>query len=334
VPVREGLLLGRTLVPIITIARRLGLDDAHFRRAGIEPERLASLDDMVPSRSIYALLETIAPHVDFEPFAIAVATATNPSDMGALGLALRAAPTGREALALFVRYQQVVNTVANFHLLASAGEVALTEDRCGPDGLGRTLASEITAMTAIHTARLVFGRQAVARRATIPRHGRFPSYAAWAGCPVTGGAPRASVAFDEAPLDQPLARSDEELWRFFVDLLAARAGPPSTPLVHELRRELASALFEGAPALSAMARRLGKTPRTLQRQLAAEGRSYSAVVDELRHELALAHLGRGVLGIAEIAFALGFDEVASFHRAFRRWERTTPAAFRAARARD
>ena len=32
---------------------------------------------------------------------------------------------------------------------------------------------------------------------------------------------------------------------------------------------------------------------------------------------------------AEIAFALEFDEVASFHRAFRRWEKTTPAAFRA-----
>ena len=52
------------------------------------------------------------------------------------------------------------------------------------------------------------------------------------------------------------------------------------------------------------------------------------MLDGLRHELALAHLAKGELAIAEIAFALGFDEVASFHRAFRRWEKTTPARYR------
>jgi AraC-like DNA-binding protein len=83
-----------------------------------------------------------------------------------------------------------------------------------------------------------------------------------------------------------------------------------------------------------MARRLGESPRTLQRRLAAEGQRYSRVLDELRHELALSHLLRDELGIAEIAFALGFDEVASFHRAFRRWQKTTPAAYRADSARS
>jgi AraC-like DNA-binding protein len=99
--------------------------------------------------------------------------------------------------------------------------------------------------------------------------------------------------------------------------------------VHQLRRELAALLPEGAPSLSEIARRIGESPRTLQRRLAGEGHRYSSVIDGLRHELALSHLSRAELGIAEIAFALGFDEVASFHRAFRRWEKTTPAAFRA-----
>src|SRR5262245_11953972 len=105
----EGLLLGRFLLPIVAVAR---LDDAWMRRRGLEPERLAAPETMVPSAAVYALLEELAPRVDVEAFAIAVATATTASDMGPIGLAVRAAPTGRDALALLVRYQHVVNTVA------------------------------------------------------------------------------------------------------------------------------------------------------------------------------------------------------------------------------
>jgi AraC-like DNA-binding protein len=328
--VREGLLLGRFLLPIVAVARRYGLDDATLHRLDLDPARLAALETMVPSPRIYALLEELAPRVELEPFAIAVAEATTASDMGPIGLALRAAPTGRQALTLLVRYQKVVNTVAGFHLLEGDGEVALAEDRCGPDGLGRAIAAEITAMTNVHWARLLLGREATPRRIALPRPGKRAVYEAWAACPVVTGAPHASVVFPTGPLERARPNADEELWQFFGELLAERAGQaPASPLVHRLRRELVGLLGEGAPSLPEMARRLGESPRTLQRKLHEAGERYSSVLDDLRHELALAHLSRAELGLAEIAFALGFDEVASFHRAFRRWEKTTPATFRA-----
>jgi hypothetical protein len=100
---REGVLIGRNLASLVATARRHGLGDERLRSAGIETERLAALDYMVPASRIYRLVEEIAPLVDLEPFVIEVATATTASDSGIVGLAMRAAPTARQALALFIR---------------------------------------------------------------------------------------------------------------------------------------------------------------------------------------------------------------------------------------
>lgn len=52
------------------------------------------------------------------------------------------------------------------------------------------------------------------------------------------------------------------------------------------------------------------------------------VVDLLRRELALRYLEDPSLTLTEIGFLLGFVELSSFHRAFRRWTGTTPGQYR------
>src|SRR5215831_10913204 len=105
---REGLLLGRFLLPIIAAASRRGLDPLRWQWLGIEPHRLTALDTMLPSGCVYRFLEELAPHCDIEELAIEVATSTSVSDLGLLGLMLRAAPTERQALLGLVRYQHLV----------------------------------------------------------------------------------------------------------------------------------------------------------------------------------------------------------------------------------
>src|SRR5215831_1013411 len=79
---REGLLLGRFLLPIIAAASRRGLDPLRWQRLGIEAHRLTALDTMVPSSRLYRFLEELAPRCDIEELAIEVATSTSASDMG------------------------------------------------------------------------------------------------------------------------------------------------------------------------------------------------------------------------------------------------------------
>jgi AraC-like DNA-binding protein len=70
------------------------------------------------------------------------------------------------------------------------------------------------------------------------------------------------------------------------------------------------------------------SPRTLQRRLAEECTSFDALRDALRKQAAETYLTDATLSVGEVAFLLGFSEPAAFYRAFKRWHKTTPQAFR------
>jgi len=68
--------------------------------------------------------------------------------------------------------------------------------------------------------------------------------------------------------------------------------------------------------------------RTLQRRLESEGASFSEIVDGVRERLARQWLGEEGRSLVEIAFALGFSDLAAFSRAFKRWTGRPPGAWR------
>jgi AraC-like DNA-binding protein len=95
-----------------------------------------------------------------------------------------------------------------------------------------------------------------------------------------------------------------------------------------VRRRIIEALPSGPPALSAVARALGQSPRSLRRHLASEGTSFQRLVEQIRSELAAQHLQDPRLTVSEIAFLVGFSELSPFLRAFRRWTGLTPGEYR------
>jgi AraC-like DNA-binding protein len=80
--------------------------------------------------------------------------------------------------------------------------------------------------------------------------------------------------------------------------------------------------------IESAARALHASARTLQRNLEAEGTTFSEVLDRRRASLARTLLRDTNEPIAEIAARVGFSDVAPFTRAFRRWTGTPPGAFR------
>ena len=87
-------------------------------------------------------------------------------------------------------------------------------------------------------------------------------------------------------------------------------------------------LGSGRLTMHWIARSLGLSPPTLRRRLEAEQVTYSAIVDEVRRQLAERELG-GKRSVSEIAFYLGFSSVSAFGRAFRRWYGILPTEYRA-----
>ena len=77
-----------------------------------------------------------------------------------------------------------------------------------------------------------------------------------------------------------------------------------------------------------VARSLGMSDRTLARKLSDEGLSFTEVLQQLRHDLAVQYLDDPKLHISKIAWLLGFNEVSAFTHTFKRWTGKTPSQMR------
>ncbi len=83
-----------------------------------------------------------------------------------------------------------------------------------------------------------------------------------------------------------------------------------------------------SPTLEAAAEAMGMAAWTLRRRLQDENSSYQHLLDDLRRDLAVAHIRETTLSFGEVAFMLGFSSPGAFQRAFKRWTNDTPGDFR------
>lgn len=74
----------------------------------------------------------------------------------------------------------------------------------------------------------------------------------------------------------------------------------------------------GEVSVRTVARKIGHSPRSLQRHLAAAGTSFRQVLDELRRDR-VRELEREGVPIEAIAERLGYRDLGAFRRAQRRW---------------
>jgi AraC-like DNA-binding protein len=83
-------------------------------------------------------------------------------------------------------------------------------------------------------------------------------------------------------------------------------------------------------SLESIASQLELSPRTLRRRLAAEGVSFSTLVEQSRRDEALRLLRSSRLSVEDVARQLGYTNASTFVRAFHRWTGQTPKQYRRA----
>jgi AraC-like DNA-binding protein len=181
------------------------------------------------------------------------------------------------------------------------------------------------------------GGEPFAREVTFAHAAGYPvaAYEALFGVPVRFEQPESAVWIDRARMDEPFASRDPVARRYFEAyaermLAALDAAPP--PLVARVREAIAVELATSGAELARVAKRLAMSTRTLQRRLEETGTSYQDVVDAVRSGMARALLREKSRSIVDVAFELGYADLKSFYRAFRRWTETTPAEWRARNA--
>ncbi|QLG93249.1 AraC family transcriptional regulator [Pseudomonas yamanorum] len=142
--------------------------------------------------------------------------------------------------------------------------------------------------------------------------------------------PRTRMIFSADCLDGPIKRSAEELKRFLArapaNILVKYRDPDS--LAMHIKNDLRQMPAESWPETEGLAVTLCISASTLRRRLAEEGQTYQGLKDSVRKELAIVWLADPEISFVEIATRLGFADVSSFYKAFRKWSGSNPGHYR------
>jgi AraC-like DNA-binding protein len=200
-----------------------------------------------------------------------------------------------------------------------------------PRGLGRYVHEVVLAQA---LARLREATGEVSPSALWFSHARPPHLGALARFfgteAITFGAEDSGLAFPRALLDRALPNADERTARTIADLVdAALPGPAPESLSRRVADRLAATLPEGANVHD-VARALHLSARTLQRRLEQEGTRFGEVLDGVRLDAARRLLADRTITLGDVAFRLGFADLATFSRAFKRWTGQPPGQWRRA----
>ncbi len=150
------------------------------------------------------------------------------------------------------------------------------------------------------------------------------------GCPVVTGAQHNVMVLREADSALPFVTRNPELFEMLAPQLdqELREGRNTESFVDRVRMAIQEKLTGKRPAMEDIADVLRISPRTLQRRLQDDGYSYQRVLEEARRHLARHYLAHSHLDLNDAAFMLGYNDAASFVRAFRAWEGVPPARWR------
>ncbi len=254
-------------------------------------------------------------------------------DFEVLEYAARAAPTLGDAILCMARYFRVLHDAAEVTLVPD-GEIAEWRFRV-TDAVPQPPAANDFAVAAA----LSFSR----RNATVERpleirfmHERPAHAAAYErlGTTVKFGAPYNTIVMRKSRLRTPMSRANPDILvafeqhaRELMSRLEARDG-----MVGRVRDSVSAQLGMGEVTMRGTARRLAMSVATLRRRLEDEGTTFSDIVEDMRRRLAEQYLSKPRPAVSEIAFLLGFSDVASFDRAFKRWTGVSPTKYRSSAA--
>jgi AraC-like DNA-binding protein len=318
------------LTNYVEVARYCGLDpDRMLRRAGINPAILTDPDDPVAANVIGKLLEASAREAGCSAFGLLMAESRSVASVGAVGLLLKYQGTARDVVEAIIRYQALMGDAL---LLAMDEEDGTTTIRLdieteigGHQGIDmlmgiacRTISEVVSGRWHPETTHFVHAAPddlGVYRRVFQSALVFESAYNGFV-CPT---------AWLDAPNPDAESTMARHARRYLDALVPAPAGGS---VAARTRRSLYLLLPAGRATIAQVAENLGLHPRALQRLLGKEGKSFAAVLGEVRRELALRYLAGSAHNMTAIAEMTGYATASSFTRWFAAEFGTSPAAWR------
>jgi AraC-like DNA-binding protein len=315
---------------------------AHVRRGGgnyrkilddldLAPVDFEDPDHAVDCLSAAGLVERCGEVLDDPLFGLRLAADQDPNVFGCVMSAARAAPDLRQALLCLAAYMPVSTSPECVLEVVCAGRVAELRWSTTIDVGPFTQADFHGFHLMMKTLRTLAGRSFSPLYANVvfsaPRR-QSDTFDDIVGARVNLGSDANAIGFSTELLNAPLPSENKLVFKLLSAYLARVNRIPLASTAARAKMHIRAALPAGPCTVEGCAEKLGTSARTLQKRLAEEGASFSALVNEERLDLAKHALAETGQPVAEIALDLGYWDPSSFGRAFKRWTQLSPQAYR------
>lgn len=267
-------------------------------------------------------------------FGLTAATCWHPSNFGTMGYALLSSRSLRVTFERLIRFHRVISD-ANFGELQedknqNTLSFILNTEKSDTYTRGR----EDAAVAWILSVLRVNYQKKLLPEAVYLTHSK-PScsgkYYEFFQSPVHFSASTCKLVFSLDIVDTVLASNNEEMTVFGDQAMSTYVASLDTGTqTNQIKEIIAENLPSGNVTVEHVASTLGMNTRTLQRSLQEKGTTFLNLLNDTRMDLAKQFIQNKQMDLTEVAFLLGFAELSTFSRSFKRWTGKSPLQFRKA----
>jgi AraC-like DNA-binding protein len=308
------------------------------RAVGLPADSLAALEALstqpflsVPRGTFLKALGSLRLHDADPTLGLRIGRAINDASMHLFGPLVMVSSTARQVVEAFVQFGEAFTGGSSWQVWQHGGRIWFGCAPGGEDMVGVALEAELSASFLFALSERFWGtwaRQYLRATFAYDAPGDLAPFRAAFGDDVTFGAALTTFSFPETLLDHERPGSDAALSRAMGELVRGQMALGEQSWSERVRRALSSAAQPAQLDGESLAQRWGLSVRSLRRKLEAEQTSLSLLHEAVLFERARALLARPTLRMHEVADALGYYEVSSFQRAFKRWAGIAPGAYR------
>lgn len=322
----------RGFVPLV---HELGGDpEGLLRRFGLDPDVLADDDGLLPITEHDLMLDAAASELDCPDLGLRLAATQDLSILGPLAVAIEASPTVSVALECVTKFLFVHSPALRIAVeedpSGARGVVAITYRKQLRESPYSPQAMELGMGLLFRIASALVGTDHGLRSIDLPHAPISPlaTYTELFGPSVRFHTGVAALRADRQIMDRRFRSADAAIRQIAIAHLAGLTDPTDRVDVR-VRHLLAETLGTTGHSLADVSRLMVMHPRSLQRELAAEGTTYEEVLDDVRRVTSRRLITTSDLPFVQIATMVGFSAQSTLTRAVRRWFGSSPRQLRA-----
>ena len=326
-------------IPAAIINLRLGVAQQYggdkvaiLKEAGLPEERLAHPTNRVSVEDTMNVWNAIVNQTGSHDIGLISGSRMQLSSLGMLGYLAMNSETISEAINKICSYQRLINSIAFLQARASIAttryELILQEEwspffRYTIDFMMAALASVVRNSTPV----LVMPQEVGFAFPLLDNQEAYMQV--FAPSKVVFDTQTSYIVYSQDDLKHKMMGANSELFSYFekeldVVLVGHDKQLKYTRTVRELIQKKLKAEI---PRLEEVAKDMGMSTRSLQEQLKNEATSFRLLLNEVRKEVAMKQLKNQNLNVSEVAFLIGFSDIAVFSRSFKKWTGLSPSQY-------